>query len=353
MNMPGIGNYGTLPEKFQTIIDSGISLFELRLTAFFDNAQKIFSLWDVRVVEEARPGSTQLRFRRQWYNDDNAYVLFVPNDKGRCTGMCPDDMTWHNRVILASLLPDARYEVMRLHTPAGIIPAKAAIEHIRCIYDYAFRWVVRRGRETLYRSNDHRDAYEWMKREIPEHEKEGVSVVLGKTEEIERLVGTYRTAWSRSPEFLQEHKPKIEAMIRQRTQGISARSRSQTIAEQIDSMSEAERSALAQKLFPGLVMGAAPKKKEAAAKADPAPAAAPEEEKPLSSRSMNELRQLAKAKEINTKGLTKEAIVEAIEAKVAEELEKLGAPAATVAPEPEEEPDYSQFNEEDEESEFS
>jgi hypothetical protein len=339
MNMPGIGNYGTLPERFQTIVDSGISLFELRLTSPFDNAQRIFSLWDVRVIEEARPGSTQLRFRRQWFNDDNAYVEFRPNDKGRCTGMCPDDMSWHNRMVLAGLLPDARFEVMRIHTPSGIVPAKAAIEHIRCIYDYAFRWCVRRGNETLFRSTDQREAFEWMKRELPDHEKEEASVVLGKIAEIEPLIGKYRSAWSRSPEFLQEHKPKIEAMIRQRTAGTTVRSRSQSILEQIDVMSDVERSALVAKLFPG----GAPS--PAAPKAAPV-AALDSEETPLDKRSMNELRGLAKAKEINSKGLSKDAIIAAIEEKLAEEREALQASAAAQA-EVEEESDLSQFNDEE------
>jgi hypothetical protein len=303
-------------------VDSGIPLFELRKTRIYDNSQKDFGFWDVRVREEVAQ-NLRLSYRQNWFTGDNAYIEYFPNKKGIATAFAPDDHIWHNRVMLACTMSEGNYTIEALHTKDGSLSANIARLNIVCLRNYIFVWnvekVTDRGREIVFTSKK-REECEEAQREIGTSAR----IVFGKIPEIEALIRKFRGRWVESPEFQDLHRPKVSAMIEEKTkiEKPSVASVGLSLIENVRNMNQAEREELSKLL--GLNAPAADPIPQVAIPVPEASAGAVDGGD-LASKPFAEV--VATAKRIGVKvgrGVKKEDLLEAIKLKLAEPVELTG-----------------------------
>jgi hypothetical protein len=358
MNMPGVGNqFFALPQKVRVAVEAGMSMWELQLTTPFDNTQKIFRLWDARVFEDVQTGTTKIRYNFVWYRGDDAYVEFRPDNRGICVAFVPDDPMYHNRVMLASMLPQNRIKVMRIHTPEGAIPGKTAHEYLKCVWDTCFEWhVVKKTHEgttsiiAQFKNLPDADALLYrMRADISDEkasEREKVWIIQSNTDEIREIIGKYRGAWTQSQEFQNSIKPKIQKAINDRTSGMAKSTNIvQMLIDAAATMTDTDRARLSE-VFAGKASNNTVAAPSTASPDSPNPA------EDLSGMHMSKLRTIAKAKGVVSKDKTKEQIIKEIEAKV--EAEKAAIVSPNVAAESIADgilPSYDQFKEDDDEDE--
>jgi hypothetical protein len=342
--MPGLGNpmrvtsqFFQLPERFQNTVNAGVPLFEARRTQPFNNTQKTFGLWDARATFYVREGTFDSGYRVSWYTNDNCYVEFRPGKLGICTGFIPDDRFWHNRIVMIDLLESNQINIERLHTPDGTIPSRLIVQELSALRDYINEWRILVGEKIVFRGSKD-DASSYVAEKLPE--TDNYQLLTGRTAEIEKLIKKYGGGWMECQEFEQEHRPRIAELITKRQPANNPVPVS-NFADLLKGMTQGELKQVAEMFRPFL--GNQEGAPEVAAKSNG--------EVPIENRDINELRQIAKTYSINTKGLTKESIIDQIKDAVTKRTASQAIEA--IADVGGKAPEYDQFREDEDQEEMA
>lgn len=327
MNENRYAQFYALPERFQTVVDAGIPLIELRRTRPYDNSQKIMGYWNVSVREYAEQGSFQINHSVRWFTNQQAYIEFYPNKKSICTAFAPDDDSWHNRVMIALHIDTGIFTVEKIHTPNGVIPAKAAMQEMQILRDLILEWKAFDGSDLVFRSRT-RIGIDAFAKDFLQKNGRAVDIVLGKTENIERLIVAHGGRWMETAEFQTTTKVKALELIsaEQANMPVSMAQIGQSVLTQVASMDEAHKRELAAMLFPYM----SPASRLTGA-TDGAPATVTpsreSEEATIRAMTFADLKRLAKAKNVTPGTKNKEDLITALLDKLAEER-SANAPAA-------------------------
>jgi hypothetical protein len=255
MNLVGsqrsLGEFSTVPEKYQDAVRAGICFFELRLKGKDFHGRGMFGPYGVecKELEDAKPNApVNYRFSIRWITNGNvAGIRFEPAGKnGLSVAFMPDDPWWHNRSLL---LENTTYEVVAYHTPNGSYPAADIMVDID-----AFREVIMESKTRYFcvDSVGRLVAESWDEKEIAKkvEDNPGSTVrtrkLWEKTNEIKTLIVKNKGieyGWTNSPEFQLNIKPKIMKLAEERARSIApARAEPQkSILEQLRDMAPEER----------------------------------------------------------------------------------------------------------------
>jgi hypothetical protein len=312
----------SLPERFQTVVDAGIPLFELRKTRPFDNVQRDFGYWNVRVREYTQSGTLRLTYDTRWFVGPQAYIEYVPNKRSICTAFAPDDETWHNRVYIASNLDSGTFTIERIHTANGVIPGQAVLQQIKILREFLYEWRVIDGGTIVFRSKLPAGAQAFAKDFMTKNGRT-VEVLQARTDPVEKLIAQYRGRWVECPEFQTLIKPKVVDAIAEAEKvspmPVTMAQMGQSLLSQVARMTDQDRLALAAMLRPYMIgeerVGhgtSAPDAKE--------PARSDEDQRAeLVKMPLAALRKLAKTKGLDTRNQSKVEIADGLIVKLKEE----------------------------------
>ena len=249
--MPGIGThdqYGITSDRMQrlqTIVDSGIHLYELRYPMPKWFGPKLFGYWNVKVFDELNQRSLKIIYRQKWFTDNDAYIEFHPNKRGICTAWCPHDKFWHNKLLLAEHLHSGQFNVTRLHMRDSSVSSNIATAELMAIAEFLGEWkVINNAGKVILRTKIEAEANDAA-------EKEGFKVEYGKIAAAEELIGKYKNIWMQSPEFSAIILPQIKQAVVDKTRGMenSVESTAISLIDEVDNMTEDQRRKLVEKLF--------------------------------------------------------------------------------------------------------
>jgi hypothetical protein len=215
-------NFLQLLEPEQMAIDAGVNLYELRKVALSHNGVKDFGLWDIKAsLRMVQNSSINQSHVVTWVDGPSAYITYRANDKGVCTGFCPDDPLWHNRLILCAI-STKNTVVDRYHTRDGVVAGALAKQELDILFNaiHDYKLVDNDdpvdGVKTLFRSANPQEVEAAYRDYVIKNrsEKSKYQVLVSKIEEIEALIFEYSSDWFKSETFQKEIRPSIEAEIK-------------------------------------------------------------------------------------------------------------------------------------------
>lgn len=227
--MAGLGaksglSFLTLNQEEQAAIDANLSLFELRRAGLYSGTNQDFALWgcDAKLWQKTQT-SNGMQYVLNWHRGQVAYVQYRNNAKGFSIGFCPDDLEWHNRIILC-VIPESNTIIDRFHSQSGVRPGaelRAELDILRsCINDWALidnddpfekNKIITRGK--TFQEMD--EQYKILVRKNPSM-KDRYQVLECKIEPIEALKKISEHGWMFLDEFQKGMRPAIEEQIKRK-----------------------------------------------------------------------------------------------------------------------------------------
>lgn len=229
-----------LPEDKIRVVSYGIPLFELQKTKrqFINPIDAGY--FDVRVNEGIQEYTMTYSYTPVWYKGRRSYIEYHHDRKGICTGYCPDDPDWHNRIMLASNINSGLFKIMRYHTRAGFVAEERITQEILYLRDLTHRWRFEDDGQVIEYYEDEEECRKAAK--IYDQGTKGVvHVKWGRIPEIRQLILKYKSAWSIHPEFqngiLADIKRKVEKKFSKdetQTKGINLEEQVVSILQNMD-----------------------------------------------------------------------------------------------------------------------
>lgn len=200
-----------LPEKWEMCLQAGINLFELAKNHQNYQGMKDFGYFNVDVRDSIVGSPPRVTYHPYWHRGPTSYITYIPNHRGFCFAMCPDDSEWYNRMQLASNIHSGFFRIDRYHTRNGIVSGERMTEEINLIRTLTHNWILKvNGEIKEYAAVDKRFMLEQEEKRIKERDPSAITQILwGKTKEIQDLITRYRNNWFFSAEFSQKIKPRI------------------------------------------------------------------------------------------------------------------------------------------------
>lgn len=205
-------NFIVLPESKQLIIDSNIALFELKKRTQAWQGSRDFGYWDVRVIEDI-DHNNMINYRKVWAKGPTASIEFTPNNKGIALAFCPDDEFWYNRVKLAATIDHGEYNIERRHTRNGYINGPVATKEITILRDYLYDYCLMFNGQVIFRTKNRTEAEEVQYTKMSENAGSSITVMRRLIAPLDKLLAKHKGGWVQSPEFQEEHKSAVQAII--------------------------------------------------------------------------------------------------------------------------------------------
>jgi hypothetical protein len=237
--LTGAANY-PLPERYMAALRANVRFFILRYPKYVYTDQRVMGAFDVRCREENLPGAEHTSFDMRWLTGVSAGVTYYTLTEGLAIAHMPDDIYFHNRVLLLThpWMLTASEGVL---TREGVLAASQLHVEVQCM-----REVLWEPREIfrIVRENGGEVNFQWTREDaqriIDSSEKRTInrtSVIDYKPYEkchievgqkitwkprFEQMIRQYARApygWTACPEFKDEVIPHIAALVRQRLSG--------------------------------------------------------------------------------------------------------------------------------------
>jgi hypothetical protein len=231
-----IGEYPTIPDKYQAAMRFGVRFFECHFLRPTQYSHPIMGPWDIKVTEEITPGTWKPRFFSKVLTGPEAQVRYeVVTSRGLAIAFMFDDKFWHNRLIIID--NPSLFHVVQMHTRDGIISGTEIMMEINALRETImeqteiFRILRSNGFE-VDRAETRKEADEIVidlkqqaaAGERPEWKKmEKFTIVptmiTQKKSQVRDLIEKYsktQYGWTDSPEFENEIKPEVVKLIEKR-----------------------------------------------------------------------------------------------------------------------------------------
>lgn len=237
--LTGAANY-PLPDRYMSALRAGIRFFIIRYPKYVYTDQRVMGAFDVRCNEESMPGVENASYDMRWLTGVSAGVTFFIITDGLAVAHMPDDIYYHNRILLLTH-PWMLAHAEGLLTREGVLAASQLNTEIQCLREYV--WEPRVIYKVI-RENGSEVTFQWTeedaKKIIASTEKrtmnrtslieykpyEKCHIVEGKKitwkPRFENMIRQYSRqpyGWTACPEFKEQVIPAVNQLIQQRMGG--------------------------------------------------------------------------------------------------------------------------------------